>query len=277
MALYVNTNLAALEAQTNLARTQLAVGLSFQRLSSGYRINTAADDAAGLGISESLRAQVRSFTVAERNTNNAISMSQTAEGALGQIGGILTRMREIAVQSSNGDLTATDRGYLDTEYTNLKSEVDRIAQSTKFNGRDLLSGSSATVDFQVGIQNSAVDRISVVFGNVSLTTLGIASSSVGGATATAAQTAIDEIDTAIQNVSTRRADFGAVMNRLQVSVSNIQSMRTTLSAANSRIRDVDVAEETSMLARSQVLSQAGTAILAQANQVPQLALQLMRG
>ena len=277
MALYVNPNLAALEAQTNLARTQLAVGLSFQRLSSGYRINTAADDAAGLGISESLRAQVRSFTVAERNTNNAISMSQTAEGALGQIGGILTRMREIAVQSSNGDLTATDRGYLDTEYTNLKSEVDRIAQSTKFNGRDLLSGSSATVDFQVGIQNSAVDRISVVFGNVSLTTLGIASSSVGGATATAAQTAIDEIDTAIQNVSTRRADFGAVMNRLQVSVSNIQSMRTTLSAANSRIRDVDVAEETSMLARSQVLSQAGTAILAQANQVPQLALQLMRG
>ena len=277
MSLYINTNVASLDAQRNLARTQLALTENFQKLSSGFRINTAADDAAGLGISESLRAQVRSYSVAERNTNNAISMAQTAEGALGQVSSILTRMRELAVQGSNGDMTATDRSYLDTEFTNLKNEIDRIASSTKFNGKDLLAGSSSTVDFQVGIDNNATDRIAIVFGNVSLTTLGVSAATVSGATATSSQAAISTIDAAITNVSTRRADFGAAMNRLGITVANIQSMRTTLSAANSRIRDVDVAEETAALARNQVLSQAGMSILAQANQSPQAALSLMRG
>lgn len=277
MPLYINTNVASLEAQRNLSSTQSTLALSFQRLSSGYRINTAADDAAGLAISESMKAQIRSFVVAERNTNNAISMAQTADGAGAQLHSILTRMRELAVQGANGDLTATDRGYLDVEFTNLKSEIDRITQSTKFNGTDLLAGAATTIDFQVGIQNTAQDRISVVFGNVSLTSLGLTASTLAGATAVNSQTAIDTVDQAIQNVSTRRADFGAVLNRLQVTVANIQSMRTNLSAANGRIRDVDVAEETSMMARQQVLSQAGTAILAQANQVPQLALSLLKG
>ena len=277
MPLYINTNVASLEAQRNLSSTQSTLALSFQRLSSGYRINTAADDAAGLAISESMKAQIRSFVVAERNTNNAISMAQTADGAGAQLHSILTRMRELAVQGANGDLTATDRGYLDVEFTNLKSEIDRITQSTKFNGTDLLAGAATTIDFQVGIQNTAQDRISVVFGNVSLTSLGLTASTLAGATAVNSQTAIDTVDQAIQNVSTRRADFGAVLNRLQVTVANIHSMRTNLSAANGRIRDVDVAEETSMMARQQVLSQAGTAILAQANQVPQLALSLLKG
>lgn len=277
MSLYINTNVASLDAQRNLARTQLALTENFQKLSSGFRINTAADDAAGLGISESLRAQVRSYSVAERNTNNAISMAQTAEGALGQVSSILTRMRELAVQGSNGDMTATDRSYLDTEFTNLKNEIDRIASSTKFNGKDLLAGSSSTIDFQVGIDNNATDRIAIVFGNVSLTTLGVSAATVSGATATSSQAAIGTIDAAMTNVSTRRADFGAAMNRLGITVANIQSMRTTISAANSRIRDVDVAEETAALARNQVLSQAGMSILAQANQSPQAALSLMRG
>lgn len=276
MALYIQSNISSLQAQNSLAGTQHALSSNFQKLSSGYRINSAADDAAGLGISESLRAQVRSFYVAERNTNNAISMSQTAEAALGQVSGILVRMRELAVQGSNGDLASTDRGYLDTEFSSLKAEVDRIAASSKFNGKDLLAGAASTIDFQVGIDNTANDRISVVFGNVSLTTLGINGSSVSGATATNAQAAITAIDTAISSVSTRRADFGAIMNRLQTTVANVQSIRTNLSAANSRIRDVDVAEETASMARNQVLAQAGAAMLAQANQAPQMALSLLR-
>ena len=276
MALYIQSNVASLDAQNSLAGTQKALSMNFQKLSSGYRINTAADDAAGLGISESLRAQVRSFSVAERNSNNAISMAQTAEAALGQVGNILVRMRELAVQGSSGDLGSTDRSYLDTEFTNLKNEIDRITASSKFNGTSLLTGASTTVDFQVGIYNTSNDRISVVFGNVTTSTLGIASSVLTGATATNSQSAIAAIDTALSSVSTRRADFGAVMNRLEITVANIQSMRTNMSAANSRIRDVDVAEETASLARNQVLAQAGTAMLAQANQAPQMALSLLR-
>ena len=276
MALYINTNTSSLEAQRNLASTQKAQATSFQRLSSGMRINSAADDAAGLGISESLTAQVRSFSVAERNSNNAISMAQTAEGALGQSAGILGRMRELAVQGSNGDLNATDRGYLNTEFGQLSSEIDRISSSTQFNGQNLLAGAANTVTFQVGINNTASDQIQVVFGGVDTTSLGIAAASVSGATATNSQNAITSIDGAIQAVSSQRAKYGASMNRLNVTVSNIQSMRTNLSAANSRIRDVDVAEETAQMSRNSVLQQAGVAILAQANQAPQAALSLLR-
>ncbi|MBL9028102.1 MAG: flagellin FliC [Myxococcales bacterium] len=276
MPLYINTNVASLESQRSLSNASQSLNTSFQRLSSGMRINTAADDAAGLGISESLKAQTRSLSVAERNSNNAISMAQTAEGALGQVGNMLGRMREIAVQGANGDLTSTDRGFLNTEFLALRDEITRIADSTKFNGKDLLSGASTAIVFQVGINNTSADQISVTFGGVDLTALGINASTVDGATATNAQNSITALDTAIGAVSTRRADFGAAMNRLGNTVSNLQSMRTNMSAANSRIRDVDVAEESAALARTQVLQQASVSILSQANQSPQLALSLLR-
>jgi flagellin len=277
MALYVQTNVASLEAQRNLASTQKALTTNFQKLSSGYRINSASDDAAGLGISEQMSAQIRSYAVAERNTNNGISMAQTAEGALGQIGSMLQRMRELSVEGSNGDLTTTDRGFLDTEFTQLKQEIDRISTSTTFNNQSLLSGAANTITFQVGINNTTNDQINVVFGGVDLTSLGVNGSSVSGATATNAQSAIDSIDAAIAAVSTQRSNYGAAMNRMQVTVSNIQSMSTNLSAANSRIKDVDIAQETAAMSKNQVLSQAGAAVLAQANQAPQLALSLLRG
>jgi flagellin len=277
MALYIQSNIASLEAQRNLAGTQKSLQMNFQRLSSGYRINSAADDAAGLGISEQMNAQIRSYAVAERNTNNGISMAQTAEGALGQVGSMLQRLRELAVEGANGDLTSTDRGFLNTEFTQLQQEIDRISTSTTFNGQALLSGAANTVTFQVGINNSTNDQINVVFGGVDLTSLGINGSSVSGATATNAQNAITAVDAAIATISTQRSTYGAAMNRMQVTVSNIQSMRTNLAAANSRIKDVDIAEETAAMARNQVLSQAGAAVLAQANQAPQLAMSLLRG
>ena len=276
MPVFINSNVASLEAQRNLSKTQSDQSVNFQRLSSGMRINSASDDAAGLGIRENLNAQVRSLSVAERNSNNAISMAQTAESALGQVSGILTRMRELAVQGANGDLGATDRGYLDTEFQSLRSEITRISDSTLFNGRQLLGGAATTVTFQVGINNTTSDRIDVSFGGVDLTALGINASSVSGATAANSQTAIASLDTAIGTVSSRRATFGASMNRLSTTVSNLQSMRTNISAANSRIADVDVAEETASMARNQVLSQAAVSVLAQANQAPQLALSLLR-
>lgn len=277
MPLYINTNVSSLEAQRNLSSTQTTVATSFQRLSSGLRINSAADDASGLAIAEQMRADVRSYAVAERNTNNAVSMTQTAEGAMGQLHSITQRMRELAVQSSNGDLTATDRTYLDTEFTALKDEMTRIVDSTKFNGKDLLGGVATPIDFQVGIDNTASDRLTVGFGGVSLASLGLAATNVSGATAANAQTAIDDIDAAISAIANRRADFGASLNRMQVTVTNLQSMRTNLSAAHSRIRDVDIADESAMLAQKQVLMQAGAAILTQANQSPQLALSLLKG
>ena len=277
MALVINTNIASLEAQRNLSKSQTALSTTFQKLSSGMRINTAADDASGLAISENMQAQVRSFGAAERNANNAVSMAQVAEGALGQMSSILSRMRELAVQGANGDLTSTDRGYMNTEFASLKDEIGRMVESTQFNGKGLLSGPSVSIDFQVGINNTAADKISVDFGNMTTASLGIDAVSVDGADATNALASISAVDAAIASVSAKRADFGAVMNRLQLTVANTQSMKTNLSAANSRIRDVDVAEESAALAKQQVLSQAGSAILAQANQAPQLAVSLLKG
>ncbi|MEZ4440242.1 MAG: flagellin [Polyangiaceae bacterium] len=276
MALYINTNVASLQAQKNLNGSTMGLQKSFERLSSGFRINSASDDAAGLAVSEGLRAQTRSFTVAERNANNGISMVATAESGLGEVGNMLVRMRELAVQASNGDLGTNDRSNIDAEYQQLIGEIDRVSNTTDFNGVNLLSGTATTVDFQVGIGTTADDKISVVFGGVSASNLGVGSTSVTGATAANAQAAITAIDSAIQTVSSNRATFGAKNNRLQVAVSAAQTMRTNLEAANSRIKDVDVADETSQLARSQVLQQAGTSVLAQANQAPQLALSLLR-
>ncbi|MFO0619263.1 MAG: flagellin [Polyangiaceae bacterium] len=277
MALFIQTNVASLFAQKNLASIQTAQAGNFRRLSSGLRINSAADDPAGLGISQRLGAQIACLSVAERNANDAISMAQTGESALGQMSTMLIRMRELSVQGANGELTAVDRGFLDTEFSSLRDEITRISVSTKFNGKDLLAGAAAVTTFQVGIENTAADHIDITFGGVDTTALGINTTTLAGATAAASQAAIDAIDTAIGVVSTRRADFGASMNRIGETVANMQSMRTNMTAANSRIRDVDVADETAILSRNQVLSQAAVAVLTQSNQTPQLALSLLRG
>jgi len=276
MPLVINTNIASLEAQKNLANSQGVLQKSFQRLSSGYRINSASDDAAGLGVSESLKARIRSFSVAERNTTNALNMSRTAESGLGEVSGIVIRMRELAVQSANGDLSSTDRGYIDTEFGLMKEEIDRLANSTKFNSIDLLGGSATTIAFQVGISTTSSDTISVSFGAISASSLGLSGITVAGSSATNSTAAITALDSALTQVSTNRARFGAAANRLSIAVTSSQTIRTNLEAANSSIRDVDVAEETSLLSRSQVLLQAGTSVLSQANQAPQLALSLLR-
>ncbi len=275
MAVIVRTNVSSLDAQRQLARTQMESGKTFQRLGSGYRINSAADDAAGLGISEAMNAQIRSFAVALRNANDAVSMVQTADGAAGQIHDIIGRLRELAVQSSNGALQATDRANLDTEFQTLSAEIDRISNVTLFNGVSLLSGAQAAVKFQVGINTTASDQVSVLFGGVSSTTLGLNASKVDSVAN--AQTAINSVDAAIQTLSTMRENWGAAMNRLDGAVSNIQSMSTNLSAAHSRIKDADIAQETADMSRNSVLSQAGAAVLTQANQAPQLALSLLKG
>ena len=275
MPLYINTNTASEQAQKNLGANQSKLATSFARLSSGLRINSAKDDAAGLAISESLKSQIRSFNVAERNASDGISMAQTAEGALGEVHDILGRMRELAVQASNGSLTSTDRGFLQTEFGSLQSEITRIQGSAKFNGRQLVGSTASSVTLQVGLNNTASDQISVTLGGLSLSSISGSTASLSGTGASGALTALSTIDAAISNVSTSRASFGAAMNRLEVSQSSIQTMRLNLSAANSRIRDVDVATETASLSRNQVLTQAGVSVLAQANQLPQLAFGLL--
>jgi len=270
----IQTNVSSMEAQKNLLGNQANLTKSFNRLSSGFRINTAADDAAGLAISESMKSQIRSYTVAERNASDAISMAQTAEGALGEMHNILGRMRELAMQSANGSMTAQDRGYVQTEFAQLQSEVTRIQDSAKFNGKALVGQSATVISFQVGLEATATDQISVTFGGLSLSAL-INDAAVSGAEASQALAALATIDAAIGSISTARSSYGAAMNRMEVATSNIQTMRLNLSAANSRIRDVDVAEETSRMSRNQVLAQAGISVLAQANQIPQLAAQLI--
>jgi flagellin len=275
MAIYVQTNVSSLFTQNQLASTQNAMSTTFQRLSSGYRINGAADDAAGLGISESMNAQVRSFSVAERNAMDGISMVQTADAAAGQISSLLTRLRELAVQSSNGALVSNDRVNLETEFTAVSSEIDRIAGVTKFNGIALLSGGAST-DFQVGIFSGGTEKINVNFAGRNLTANGLGVLNIGS-TATSALAALSALDSAIQILNTQREAFGAGINRLQQAVTNLQTSRTNLSAALGRIRDVDVAEEAANMTKWQVLTQAGTSVLAQANQTPQSALSLLRG
>lgn len=276
MPIVIQTNSASLEAQKNLSKTQMALGKSFNRLSSGFRVNTAADDAAGLAISESMKAQIRSYTVAERNANDAISMTQTAEAALGEMSSIIGRMRELAMQGSNGAMTGTDRGYLSTEFTALQQEMSRIQQSAKFNNKQLLQATASNITFQVGLDNTGSDQITLTFGGLGLDTLLSTGTAVSGATTSASLAALGTIDSALTTISTARARFGSAMNRLEVTTSSIQTMRNNLSAANSRIRDVDVAEETAVLSKNQVLAQAGTSVLAQANQLSQLAMNLLK-
>jgi flagellin len=235
MALFINTNIASESAQKNLGANQQRLAVSFGRLSSGLRINSAKDDAAGLAISESLKSQIRSFNVAERNASDGISMAQTAEGALGEVHDILGRMRELATQASNGSLTSTDRGYLQTEFSSLQSEIVRIQGSAKFNGKALVGSTANTITLQVGLDNTGSDQIAVTLGGVSLSTIATSATVLTGTSASGALTALGTIDTAIGNVSTARATFGAAMNRLETAQSNIQTMRLNLSAANSRI------------------------------------------
>lgn len=280
MALTIMTNIASMDAQRNLAATQDALAQSVARLSSGMRINNAADDAAGLGISQSLSAQISSLGQAQRNANDGISMSQVAEGGMNQMQGIVSRMRELAVQSSNSTLGSTERGYIQTEFSQLSSEINRIGSVTDFNGQKLLDGSaSAGLTFQVGIQNTANDRLSMSITKLTTSTLGSTSLHIGSAslsTATNAQAAIGVFDKAIQQLSSARAKVGASQNRMQVTIANLSVAQENLSAANSRITDVDVASETANLTRNQILSQAGMSVLAQANQLPQAALTLLR-
>jgi len=275
MALVVQTNVSSLIAQKNLNKTQNALQQSFARLSSGYRINSAADDAAGLAISTSLDFNVRSYAVAERNANDGISMAQTAEGTLGEVTGILGRMRELAMQSANGSLQSADRAYAQTEFLQLQHEVTRVQAATKFNGRSLVLSASSAIAFQVGINNATSDKINITFGGVKLSSL-ILSGSANVASVAGALSAITKIDAALSTVSTARGRFGSAINRLDITTSNLQTVRANTSAAVSRIRDVDVADETSRMSRTQVLQQAGAAILAQANASPQVALGLLR-
>jgi len=280
MSITINTNTSSLNAQRNLNGTQNRLQGNLGRLSTGLRINTAADDAAGLAISEKLKSQVRSLGQAERNANDGVSLLQTAEGAMNEVSGIMTRMRELAVQSANGTLGGTERGYLNDEFTALSSEIDRIADVTEFNGQKLLDGSSTGLSMQVGINATTSDRLSVSISDMHANQLGTVSGSMVSdidiSSVTGAQNALGIIDGAISDISAARAGLGAVQNRLNVTISNLGSARENLSAANSRIRDVDVASETADMTRNNILMQAGVSVLAQANQMPSVALSLLR-
>jgi flagellin len=280
MGLRINTNVSSLTAQKNLAKTQSALARSLDRLSSGLRITRAGDDAAGLAISESLRAQIRGLAQASRNANDGISVIQTAEGALNEMSNILIRLRELAVQSSSdGSVSNAERSFLQNEFSALQSEITRIANATQFGGRTLLDGSLSTtgLTFQVGIfNNAAVDRISLTINDARASALGVSSTQASVSTSAAAQASLTTIDSALTNVSTIRGDLGGVQNRLQSVVNNLAVSMENLSAANSRIRDVDVAAETAALTRAQVLQQAGIAVLAQANVSSQVALILLQ-
>ncbi len=276
MAISLMTNPASLGAQRYLAKTQDSLAQNIGRLSSGMRINRAADDAAGLAISSKLSAHIRGLSQAARNANDAVSMVQTAEGGLSEINGMLARMRELAVQAANeGTLGADERLALDNEYQALADEIDRISAVTEYNGAKLLDGSlAAGVGFQVGIFNTADDLITVdAFEDADTTALAVDTTDV--TTAATARTALDALDAAITDVASRRGDLGAAQNRVTVTISNLGSMLENLSAANSRIMDVDVAEETAAFTRNQILMQAGVSVLAQANQLPSVALSLI--
>ena len=279
MALSIKTNVESLGAQRNLSQTQKTLAANFGRLSSGLRINTAADDAAGLAISERLKSQIRSLSQAERNANDGISLLQTAEGALNENSGLLIRMRELAMQASTDTVGTAEKALLQTEFDELVNEIGRIADVTQFNGVNLLDGSTSAFNFQVGIGATTSDTITANMVSISTSAYGTAGdlSALDISTSSSSVAAsLSTLDTAISVTSESRATLGSVQNRLQTTVSNLQSARENLSAANSRIRDVDVAEESSALTRNNILLQAGVAVLAQANLAPQAALSLLR-
>jgi len=280
MGFRINTNLDSIIGVNNLTRTNGRLSNNFSRLSSGLRINKAADDAAGLAVSESLRSQVAGLRQAVRNTNDGISIIQTAEGALNEIQNNLTRLRELAVQSASGTLANTERSYINTEATQLLQEIDRLANVTEFNGSTLLNGGSTagtgviSFDVQVGIFNTSNDRISVTVSSARTEALGINAVSLD--TSTNAQNALTSIDDAIQTVSSVRALMGATQNRLNSALNNLSISIENLSSAESQIRDTDFAAETAELSRNQILQQAGVSVLSQANSGPQTVLSLLQ-
>jgi flagellin len=264
-------------AQRNMAKTSVDLQKSFSRLASGNRITSAGDDAAGLSISENLRAQVRSLKQAERNANDGISFVQVAEGGLSEVGNILVRLRELSIQAASDTIGDRERGFIDKEYQSLKQEIDRISEVTNFNGTPLLNGKAdkGTLEFQVGSRNNAADRINfdVKDYDVRVDTLGI--SGVSTSSIDSARDSIDKIDEALSRVTGSRAGLGAMQNKLQSTVNNLGVATENLSQARSRIADADIAEEATALTQKQILSQAGVAVLAQANSIPQLALKLL--
>jgi len=273
--LSVVSNIASLRAQRNLSKTTNALSSNINRLSSGLRINRAGDDAARSAISSQITAYERGLKQAERNSNDGISMIQTTEGALSEMGGIITRMRELAVQASNeGTMDTTERGYLDQEFQLLESELNRIVGVTEYNGHKLIDGNvSGGVAYQIGMRNTSSDRIGITVNNHDSTSLGLHDELLDSSTG--AQAAITALDNALQTVNTTRGTLGATQNRLEMTINNLGQMHENFAATNSRLKDVDVAEESAAMARNQILSQAGTSVLAQANQLPQGALSLI--
>ena len=274
MGLRVNTNVTSINAQRNLSSVTTRLSDNFRRLSTGLRISSAADDAAGLAISERLRSQVRSLDQAKRNANDGISMVQTAEGALNEVSSILTRLRELSIQASNGTVSNADKDTLDEEFQSLVNEIDRIGSSTEFNDIKLLDGSLPSVSFQVGFGTAAgIDTLDVTLEEATANNLGLDTLNIGS---TGSQNAaITAIDDAINTVSGLRGSLGAVQNRLGSTINNLAIQTENLTAAESRIRDVDVAYETAQLTRNNILQQASISVLAQANAQPQAALSLL--
>ena len=285
MALRINYNFESISAQRNLAGTQNSFFRAIEQLSSGLRINKAADDTAGLAVSEKLKNQVRGLNQAQRNAQDAVSLLQTAEGALNETHSLLARMRELAVQSSNDTLTNADRLHIQDEVNQLLSEVDRIAAATQFNTIPLLNGGGVAtgLQFHVGPNNvtaASVDEVTFGFTSANTTGLTIANLGTAGAqsltTQTGANSAISVLDTAIETVSTRRGALGAMQNRLTSTINSLGVASENTGAANSRIRDADVAQAVSEMVKNQILQQSTMAVLAQANQAPQMALQLLK-
>ena len=271
MALYVNSNITSLNAQRQLSNSTNALSTSFQRLSSGLRVNSAADDAAGLQIGTRLQSQVNGANQGARNANDGISLAQTAEGALEETSNMLQRMRVLAIQSANGSNTASDRAALQKEFSELSSEIDRVASDTTFGGVNILDG-TFTADFQVGPDANQVINVAIA---TSMGATGLAVNDDTIATASQAQTAITAIDDALSTVNGIRADLGARQNRFSSTIRNLNNISENVSASKSRILDTDFAAESASLARNQVLQQASSSMLAQANQQPQIALSLI--
>jgi flagellin len=272
----INTNLNSLNAQRNLASSQGALSVAMQRLSSGLRVNSAKDDAAGLAIAERMNAQVRGMNVAARNANDGISLSQTAEGALGKIGDAMQRMRELAVQSANGTNNSQDRDNLQAEFQQLNDEVARIVSGTRFNGTVLFDGTSASFSFQVGAGTDATDTLTINTVDLTATVGALAALNISGADSTGALAAMTALDTGIMDTTTARATFGAAQNRFDSVIGSLTVFAENLAAARGRIMDADFAAETAALSRAQILQQAGNAMVAQANQLPQQVLTLLQ-
>jgi flagellin len=279
MAQIINTNLQSLNAQRNLSSSQSSLSVSMQRLSSGMRVNSAKDDAAGLAIAERMNAQVRGMNVAVRNANDGISLSQTAEGALSKVGDSLQRMRELAVQARNATNTTSDLDSIGKEYAQLGQEIGRVIGGTTFNGKSILGDDAGTQTFQIGANTSANDTVDVITNNMTNdpTITAVTGGAIDNAsTPDALKTVIDNIDAAITTVSGQRAILGASQNRFDAIISNLQVSVENQTAARSRIMDADFAAETANLSRAQILQQAGNTMVAQANQLPQQVLSLLR-